>query len=320
MTEKKHLVKSNDLIEARYRLSLQESRLVLWLVSQIDYSDTDFQTHKLSIQEFSKIIGLNFNGQYTEIQEVTERLMQRVLKIRDPEKKEFTQISWLSFAKYQEGEGVVHLRFDPALKPYLLQLKEQFSIINIDDLFNFKSMYALRIYELLLQYASIGKRDISLDDLREYCGISINEYKLYSNLRLKVIDTAKKEINEKTHYLVDYTEGKKSRKVEKINWIIAKKNQEKQDSVMKYLPPVEKSIDEMCQHKIKEITEFCKTYENKVRGIQYLLNVTGVKIEKDTLKLTFSSPFFKSQCESNIVLVDRLGRFFKTKHVELLDD
>jgi hypothetical protein len=38
----KFVVKSNDLVEARYRLSLQESHVVLWLLTQINPEDEDF--------------------------------------------------------------------------------------------------------------------------------------------------------------------------------------------------------------------------------------------------------------------------------------
>ena len=48
------IVKANDLVEARYKLTLTQQRLVLYLIAQINKGDTDFQTYKLSVTDFCK--------------------------------------------------------------------------------------------------------------------------------------------------------------------------------------------------------------------------------------------------------------------------
>ena len=217
------VVKSNDLIEARYRLSLQESHVVLWLLTQIKQEDEDFKTHKLKVEDFAKMTQVNVNNRYDDLKKTTLRLMQRVMQVYSPHEKKLIQVSWLSSAAYEDGKGYVSLRFDPALKPYLLQLKSQFTKIDVVDTLKLKSIYAVRIFELLSQYTSIGKREISVEDLRSYCGIEEKEYALYSDLKRKVINRAKTEINAKTGYNVDYKELKESRKVTSIDWIINKK-------------------------------------------------------------------------------------------------
>ena len=82
------VVKSNALIEARYRLSLQESHVILWLLTKIRPDDEDFKQHKLDIADFAEMVGLNVKGQYVELQKITETLMRRILKIEKPESDE----------------------------------------------------------------------------------------------------------------------------------------------------------------------------------------------------------------------------------------
>jgi plasmid replication initiation protein len=217
------IVKSNSLVEARYRLSLQESHVVLWLLTQIRPDDEDFKLHTMKISEFAKMVGVEVDAQYQELRKVTETLMKRVLSIYEPEKKEWLQVSWLSSARYETNRGLVSLKFDPELKPYLLQLKSHFTKIDLVDTLKLKSIYAIRMFELLVQYSPIGKREISVEDLRAYCGIEKEEYKEYFNLKRKVIEKAKIEINAKTEYDVDYTQKKDSRKVVAIEWLINKK-------------------------------------------------------------------------------------------------
>lgn len=217
------VVKSNDLIEARYRLSLQESHVVLWLLTQIRPEDEDFKPHKLEITEFAKMIGVKAGNQYKELRNITKRLMQRVMEIHNNKENKIVQVAWLSSATYETKKGCVLLEFSPQLKPYLLQLKSNFTKIQISDALELRSIHAVRIFELLLQYESIGKRQISVEELRNYCGIEKKEYVFYADFKSRIIERAKNEINTKTPYDIGYTEIKKNRKVVAIEWVINKK-------------------------------------------------------------------------------------------------
>jgi len=218
------IVKHNDLVEARYRLTLQESHVVLWLLSKIQPDDEDFTPHTLTIKEFAEMTQVTHDHLYNDLAKITERLMMRVMKIpKEDSKTGFIQVAWLSSANYKINEGEVSLCFDPLLKPYLLQLKKYFTKISIADTLQFKSIHAVRIYELLSQYSPIGKREIPIEDLRAYCGIEEGEYKNYGDLKIKVINRAKKEINEKSKLLVECREIKKSRKVIATDWTIQQK-------------------------------------------------------------------------------------------------
>jgi len=223
------VVKSNSLVEARYRLSLQESHVVLWLLTQICPDDEDFKPHSMKISEFSAMVGVKVDSQYKELRKITMRLIQRGLSIYEPETKEWLQVSWLSSARYKTKHGVVLLEFSPQLKPYLLQLKSQFTKIDIADTIKFKSVYAIRIFELLSQYAAIGKRETGIEELRAWCGIKKDEYELYADLKRKVFNRAKNEINTKTDYEVDYKEIKESRKVVGLEWTIKRKTHFEKD-------------------------------------------------------------------------------------------
>lgn len=225
------VVQHNNLIEARYRLSLQEKRVILWLLTQIRPNDEDFKLHKLEIAEFSRMTGLAIDNQYSKLQEVTLNLMKRILKIYESHSNSILQIAWLSLARYHLTKGYVELRFDPTLKPYLLELKSQFTKLSIGDMMQLTSIYAMRFYELLKQYESIGQRKINVEDLREYCGIAKNEYKRYNDFKKDILERAKKEINEKTDIVIDYQEIKQSRKIVTIEWTIKKKDPHREEKL-----------------------------------------------------------------------------------------
>ena len=227
------LVKSNALVEARYRLSIQELRIMHWLISLINQDDEDFKPYRLGIREFAAIVKINPDGQYQKIKKITEKLTLRPLKIFDKYKQTFLQTTWISAAFYELKKGYVSLEFSPHLKPYLLQLKREFTKFDPNELLHFKSFYSIRIFELLKQYESIGKRKISIDELREYCGVNPNEYRDYTAIKINIMDRATAEINAKTNYRVYYTEIKESRKIVAIEWTIKKETHFEKDQTEK---------------------------------------------------------------------------------------
>ena len=147
----------NNLIEARYSLTLQEKKIILWLTSQIQPDDKDFKKHTLTVKSFMDLMGLTGNSNYKELQKITLGLMKKVLIIKEPELKITTQVSWLNSARYEEGEGFIRLSFAPEMHPFLLNLKQTFTVISITDLMQFKSIHAIRIYLSLSSDREKGK-------------------------------------------------------------------------------------------------------------------------------------------------------------------
>ena len=73
----------NNLIEARYSLTLQEKKIILWLTSQIKPDDKDFKKHMLTVREFMNLMELKGHANYKELQKITLGLMKKVLIIGD---------------------------------------------------------------------------------------------------------------------------------------------------------------------------------------------------------------------------------------------
>lgn len=215
-------IQHNNLIQAKYSMSLQQKRIMIWLVSQIKPSDEDFKEHTLSVKELIEQCDLSGESSYKQLKDITFSLIEKGIRIIDvttPKEDVETQISWLSSARYRNGR--VTLTFSPELKPYLLLLKDRFTTINAIDLMQFKSVHAIRIYELLKQYQDIGERVLGIDEIKECCGVK-EKFKQYIEFEKYLLLIAQREINEKSDIHFEFERIKPSRKIEGIKFIISK--------------------------------------------------------------------------------------------------
>lgn len=149
------------------------------------------------------------------------------------------------------------MRFDPLLKPFLLELSSKFTSYKLANVVKLKSTYAIRIYELLKQYEDLKERTISLENLRYYLD-AMDVYPNYANFKQRVLKPSQKELEQKTDISFEFEEIKIGRKVHKIRFIIRSKKKKDNDLVR-----FEKKLDQF-QHpntfeqKVKRFEERCK--------------------------------------------------------------
>lgn len=264
--KKKDIVIANDLIEAKYKLSALEQKVIHLLLAQIDLSDNDLKYYSLNVADFFKIF--NNNNYVRDIKRVLDGLL--ITKIELKSDNAVLKTTWFASAQYFEG-GKIELEFSRKLKPYLLGLKKSFTKYNLNYIIEFKSGYSIRIYQLLKQYQKIGVREIEVLMLKEYLQIG-NQYAKYSHFKEKVINIAYNEINKNTDISFTFEEIKKGRKVDKIKFYITankKENKDKQSSKTKKLRKEEKKqgieldTDDLIDQLRKIIKEELRTKEYK---------------------------------------------------------
>lgn len=235
------VTQANELVESRYNLPLGEQRLVLTMISKIQPEDADFKPYRISVAEFAEFLGVAKDSAYTECKKITEKLLSRVLNIREEDK--LIQIGWMSSAVYVDGSGMVNLSFDPLLKPYLLQLKSNFTSCKLTMLLSFKSQYTMRVYTLLKQYEKLKIREIEIEMLRDTLGIRKDLHVEYSDFKRHVLEYTKKELAEKADLYFEYDEIKYGRRVGAILFHIFSKKLPAKLLANDEPPPVDKVID-----------------------------------------------------------------------------
>ena len=182
-----------------------------WVISNIEPTDTEFQTYRVNIKELAETIGITNKDFYDRMRQTTKKVMRRVIEIEEGE--QLLQIPLINRAVYHKRSGTVDVRIDEDLKQYLLQLRDNFTSVRLKYVFRLSSTYSIRIYELLVQYQQVGCRTVTVGDLRRMLDISAEKYLLWADFERRVLGAGVKEINEKTDLKCRYKKIKRGRNI-----------------------------------------------------------------------------------------------------------
>ncbi|AYB41718.1 RepB family plasmid replication initiator protein (plasmid) [Brevibacillus laterosporus] len=277
------VTKSNRFIEANYKLGAQEQKVILLLASKIQPSDDDFKPYTFSIKEFAKLINVKGEYLYSDLRKITLNLLSKPFEIFINDT--LIQTNWLMEASYRDG--TVSLKFNSFLKPYLLQLKREFTSYRLSNIVTLKSAYSIRLYELLKQYETIGTRSFDLATIRKVLGVE-DIYPVYANFKNRVIIPAQKELAKKTDISFEFTEEKAGRKVNKLIFKIYPNHQEKKTTgtKSKSAKTGEKSKANRTSKKSKSVSsqESSSNYSTFIDHITILCKEYDFDFDLDTIK------------------------------------
>lgn len=211
---KNHVVKSNQVIEASYQLSAVEQRIVLAAISRIPKNQpiTDDELYPVSISEL-KQLGVHEKTAYRDLKEGINRLYERSINLSIDDKS--IKMRWVQEIQFLDSQSVIGIRFSKPILPFISNLSREFTKYALSDIAGINSGYGIRIYELLVQYRQIGKREISVESLRTMLELG-KKYPLFADFKKRVIDTAIDQINEYSPLKVTYEQKKTGRKVTHI--------------------------------------------------------------------------------------------------------
>jgi plasmid replication initiation protein len=214
--------KANELVEAKYKFDIWETRIFLKMLTMIKSTDTGFKEYTIYIGEFIKDFQLTTNKQvYQLIKDAAEKMMKKVIKTKlmteEDGLMDFMSPLVTGFKGKDEVEGsYIKLSFHPDMKPLLLELSRRYLTYDFRNVANLSSPYHVRLYEILKQYERFGQRRLSVTDFKDLLGIGDEDYKLYGHLKSDVILRAQQRLKENTDISFEFEEVKRGRKVTEI--------------------------------------------------------------------------------------------------------
>lgn len=227
------VVKSNHIIEASYRLSIAEQRVILSAISQVrrDRPISDEVLYSVTATEIAQLCGTDSKTAYRDLRAAAERLQtRRVTLSLEPDgitirSKRRRSTVWVQTVDYIDQEGRIEMRFGKDILPYLTGLQREFTQYALSDVAKMTSAYGIRLYELLAQWPE-GHRVVALDDLR--CWLQLEDrYPSIKDLKRRVLDPAVEQINEHSPVMLTWSQRKTGRKITHLMFDYALKKQTK---------------------------------------------------------------------------------------------
>lgn len=233
-TEEKYLelrhaevVKANELIQrSRFSLTAQQQKIILAVISQVQPWDDDFKLYEFSIPDFCRAVGIDDDsgGNYSKLKNSIKAIADKSVWVTLDNGKE-TLLRWIEKPYIDPQNGTVQIKLDRDMKPYLLQIKSNFTRYELLWTLRFKSKYSTRLYELIksVHYNELEEygRDFTLDELRKLLGAET--YKLYREFRVHVLEPATAEINRYSDKTLTWEPIKRGRQVAAIHITISTK-------------------------------------------------------------------------------------------------
>ena len=219
--------KSNQLIQRnRFDLSLREQRLLLYCINKIKPSDHGKETYTIKIRDVCKACGIEKNitgGAYRAVIDAFRKLDSFNFILKDESGARHI-VHWIRDVKIDPEENrsaQASFSFDPKIAPYLFDVRKYFTQYEIGGVLQMKSIYGIRLYELLKSYSNIREKEFEINELRDLLGAVNKSYEKYSLFKVYVLDPAIKDIMTFSDLNVDYLEVKQGqRKVIGIRFVM----------------------------------------------------------------------------------------------------
>jgi plasmid replication initiation protein len=280
--------KSNDLIEARYKFDLWETRFFLSVLAKVRKDDDDFSVYRITYKDVASMFGLKSHRSYELLREGAKKLMSKSFYVRyenngKPREVQYHILRKIDYSVQEKGsreetQEYIDLTIEQEMKPFLLQLQKSFTTYDFQNITQL-GVYSIRIYELLKQYESIGSRYLTFEELKRMMELE-KEYALFGLFFQKIITPSVKEINKHTDLTIREVEKiKEGRRVVGLYFHFHKKGEEEVSKLREDKPKSKQKtlFDTTPQYEIRkkeetlkpDVLEFPQTEADKVFGLYY---------------------------------------------------
>ena len=227
MAKEPVVYQANPLVEGRRDFSLIEARIFYLGLRDIvprltekvkvwgkEKASRDFPTTVISSNELVKLFGNH--KYYSTLKDICKDLSKKSIEVKGEEEGEYFFRPVFSELHYSKSKGLT-IEFSTKMIPYLLDLADKpFTKLPFEQVWALHSSYAMRLFELLLQYQNTKthERTLQVEELRYCLGVPDDAYRdRMSNFRRFIVDSSVKDINEKTAYKVEYENVKEGRRI-----------------------------------------------------------------------------------------------------------
>jgi len=215
---KQLITKDNSLIGASYSLGVVEQRLIFLAIIEAREQKTLIEAGgllRIYAQSYAKQFNVEKHTSYEAMKRAVEGLYEAGFAYSKIDERSgkigHYKSRWVDKIGYIDDLGCVELVFASDVIPLITRLEARYTEYELKQVVGLQSEYAIRLYELIIQWRSVGRTSqISLVELREKLGL-VDEYQRIEAFKRRVLELAITQINEHTDITVEYEQHKQGR-------------------------------------------------------------------------------------------------------------
>jgi len=215
----------NAITTARYDYSACQLDILFYVLSKLKRDDGPDTQYCIYVKDIEEMTGRRWN--YQQLREATADMGSRMFEVENAHV--YKQLWMFQKVEYIKGKGYLEIELSRHIRPYLYELKDNFTSYQLHSALKLTSKYAKRIYQLASQWKDVGEtRQYDLDEfklmlkLKDPTGKEPEQFQNISQLKARVLEIAVRQINEHTDLQINYQLQKQGRAFTGVRFYVRK--------------------------------------------------------------------------------------------------
>ena len=224
--------KSTRLVDARADLSVMAQRLFNYAVSRLRGTETGEQTITFEVKELVAMIDTERGSFHEDLREAAASLVSTRVFIPEFDRNQietgWTVAALVAAVTYNKGSSTLRLRFSSDITPYVVNLHNRFTKIELATVMKLRGRYTGRFFEWCK--SRLGDRDsegkikpwtMDYSDLRSALGIKPKEYPRFVDFRRRILHPVERELAAQADLLLVHEPCRKDRAVVSLRFSVS---------------------------------------------------------------------------------------------------
>lgn len=238
------VTQTNNMFVYETNLSLNENKIVYAIISRVLQHDEKIPWCLIKTEDLCELCKFDKHNISRMLKEISRTILHKVFfvpnyPLRYPDgsfSREDVMIHWIDAFSYNKEKGIWFIHLSPLMKPFLLNLRKNFTSETFSAFVDYESLLGFRLHGIFTKefdrrtskFSAWRKLyyemqvTLSIADLRGFAQAK-ESYKLYGNFKQRILLPAIKEINKLHHFSVELIEiksGERNLRVEKILFVV----------------------------------------------------------------------------------------------------
>lgn len=164
-------------------MTLTELRFFYLYLSKLNPKDPEKREVLIPVSEYERMFGVQFNS--SRFMQDIRKVIERSMYIHDGNNKNrlillYSYVDW-----YDDDKTIFKVACNKDIEQHIFSLRKEYTSYELSSIYKLNTTSSIRLYEILNQFAFIGKAEFTLENLMHYLGHNDADYKYFNKFFLK---------------------------------------------------------------------------------------------------------------------------------------